>query len=244
MEVKNIILFVLLFIIIIIVISYMRSGLTAVTTGLISAQNMQTIPATSLASNASTTISPSNFTYSIWMFIDDWNYKYGEPKIIFGRMATGSGADEPCPTVVLGNIQNNISISLAVYPEETTTPPVTYIVHHCDIENIPIQKWVNLLISAYGRTLDTYIDGKLVKTCVLPGVPKIDATAPVYVTPMGGFSGWTSKFQYWPVSTDPQQAWNIYTQGYGGNSLGNILGNYSVKMSVNKGDTEQSSISF
>jgi len=243
MDVKKILLFVIIIILIIVVIRYMVKDVNTLT-GLVSGQTMQKIEPSSLASS-STSGNTSNFTYSIWFFIDDWNYRYGEPKIIFGRMTTGTGEKEPCPSVVLGPIQNNINVSLAVYPglDQQPADGTNYIVHNCPIANVPIQRWVNLLISAYGRTLDLYIDGKLVRTCVLPGVAKIDANAPVYITPMGGFSGWTSKFQYWPDATDPQTAWNIYKAGYGGSMLGGIF-QYTVKVSLMEGDTESSSFTI
>ena len=117
-------------------------------------------------------------------------------------------------------------------------------VHRCAVANVPIQKWVNLLVSVYGRSMDIYLDGKLVKTCVLPGVAKIDANAPAYITPNGGFSGWTSKFQYWSDSCDPQKAWNIYEAGYGASMLSNLFGKYTVKVSLMEGNTEDSSISI
>ena len=28
----------------------------------------------------------TNFAYSIWFYVNDWNYKFGQPKIIFERM--------------------------------------------------------------------------------------------------------------------------------------------------------------
>jgi lipopolysaccharide/colanic/teichoic acid biosynthesis glycosyltransferase len=91
--------------------------------------------------------------------------------------------------VSLGAVQNNIEVSVAVYPglDELPESGNNFVVHTCGIANVPIQRWCNLLISAYGRTLDIYMDGKLVRTCVLPGVSKVDANAPVYITPMGGF---------------------------------------------------------
>jgi hypothetical protein len=243
MEVKNIIIFVVIVILLIIIIRYIMTDVNTLT-GIISGKTMQQIEASSLASSSGA--STSNFSYSIWFFIDDWNYRYGEPKIIFGRMTTGSGKKEPCPSVTLGPVENNIIISLAVYPglDEQPESGTNYIVHNCPISNVPIQKWCNLLISAYGRTLDLYLDGKLVRTCVLPGVAKIDSQAPVYVTPMGGFAGWTSRFQYWPYSLDPQKAWNIYKAGYGGSLLGSIFGRYTVKVSLLEGDTEESSFTI
>lgn len=244
MEVKNIILFVVIVVLLIIVISYVMKDVSTLT-GLSSGQTMQTINSTDLATSSSS-ISSSNFTYSIWFFVDDWNYRYGEPKVIFGRMTSGKGKKEPCPSVTLEPTQNNIIVSLAVYPglDEQPDDGTNYIVHSCGIANVPIQKWCNFFMSVYGRTLDLYLDGKLVRTCVLPGVSKIDTNAPVYVTPMGGFSGWTSKFQYWPDSSNPQKAWNVYKAGYGGSLLGSLFGKYTIKLSLMEGDTEDSSVSF
>jgi len=152
---------------------------------------------------------------------------------------------EPCPSVVLGPVENNLVISLAVYPGQDTAPDdgSDYIVHTCGISNVSIQKWVNLLISVYDRTLDIYIDGKLVRTCLLPGVAKTDPNSPVFITPNGGFSGWTSKFQHWPVATNPQKAWDIYKLGYGGSPL-SFLGDYSVQVSLLQGNAVESVYTF
>ena len=199
-------------------------------------KTMQTISASSL-DTSNTSSNTSNFCYSIWFFIDDWNYRYGEKKIIFGRM---SGNKEPCPVVSLGKTQNNIDIALQVYPSTDDGDTTSSIAPTYTVGNVPLQKWVNLLLSAYGRSLDIYIDGKLVRTCLLPGVAKIDPSTDVYITPDGGFSGWTSTFQYWPDSCDPQKAWNIYKKGYGGSLLGNF-GKYSIKVSLMEGETEESS---
>jgi hypothetical protein len=244
MEVKTILIFVVIVVLLYIVIRFITNDINTLT-GITTAQTMQKIEATDLATSVSGG-NASNYTYSIWFFIDDWNYRYGESKVIFGRMTSGSGQKEPCPSAVLSPLQNNLVISLAVYPglDEQPTDGTNYIIHNCSVANIPIQKWVNLLISVYGRTLDLYLDGKLVKTCILPGVAKIDPVAPVYVTPLGGFAGWTSKFQYWADSTDPQKAWNIYRAGYGGSWLGNIFGKYKIKVSLMEGDTEDSSFSI
>lgn len=241
MDAKNIFLFVIIFILLITLIRYISADVNTLS-GLMSAKTSQRIEPSDLASSTSAGTT-SNFTYSIWFFVDDWNYRYGEPKVIFGRMTAGTGEREPCPSVVLGPIQNNIIVSLAVYPglDEQPEDGSNFIVHTCSIANVPIQRWCNLFISAYGRTLDLYLDGKLVRTCVLPGVAKIDGNSSVFVTPMGGFSGWTTRFQYWPDSSDPQKAWNIYQAGYGGSLLGNIFGKYTVKLSLMEGDSEDSS---
>ena len=243
MKIKNILLIIIIIVLLYIVVQYVikdKTTLTQVT----SAKTMQKIESTSLATN-STTGNTSNFAYSIWFYIDDWNYRYGESKIIFGRMGTGAGSKvlEPCPSITLAPLQNNAVISLTCYNGSDESNLNYTIFNNCGISNVPIQKWVNMTISVYGRSLDVYLDGKLVRTCVMPGVAKIDATAPVYVTPEGGFSGFTSRFQYYPTELDPQTVWNIYQKGYGGSWLGNMF-NYTIKVSLMEGDTEDSSITI
>ena len=236
--VKSIIMVVIIIVLLIIVIRYIAKDVSTLT-GLVNGQTMQKIEATSLDQNNS-----SNFTYSIWFFINDWNYRYGEPKVIFGR---GVNPSTPCPFVTLGPVQNNIIVSMDVYPgldDVTDTAKPAGTTHQCSVANVPIQKWCNLFISVYGRTLDVYLDGKLVRTSVMPGVPKIDANAPIYVTPAGGFSGWTSRFQYWAESSDPQKAWNTYRAGYGGSLLGSLFGKYTIKLSLMEGDVEDASVAI
>jgi hypothetical protein len=211
------------------------------------------IESDSLATNGSN-VASSNFAYSTWFYINDWNYRYGEPKVIFGRMGAksddsggsvkGISGLDPCPAVVLGAIENNLMVSLGCYPgvdQAPTSPGGKTIVHTCSVGNIPIQKWVNLIISVYGRTMDLYIDGKLVRTCLLPGVASVNNDAKIIVTPKGGFDGWTSKLQYYPDPLNPQDAWNIYVKGYGGK---NMFSSYDVQISLVQNGTTTNSVTI
>lgn len=218
------------------------------------AQTASTIEASSLATNG-TNVPSSNFAYSIWIYINDWNYRYGHQKVIFGRMGAPSAAGQgdvpglsglgPCPAVVLGDVENTVSISLGCYPgvdQSPTTPGGNTVIKTCSVANIPIQRWVNITMSVYGRTLDTYIDGKLVRTCLLPGVASVNNNANIYVTPAGGFSGTTSKLQYFPNSLNPQDAWNIYTQGP--TSWLNMFNSMQIQISLVENGNTQGSVTI
>ena len=213
-----------------------------------------TISASSLATNGND-VPSSNFAYSVWFYINNWNYRYGEEKVIFGRMGSMSGDGkgsisgisglDPCPAVVLGAVENNISISLGCYPganQQPTTPGGNTVVHTCSVANVPIQKWVNLVVSVYGRTMDIYIDGKLVRTCLLPGVASVNNNSNIYVTPKGGFEGWTSKLQYYPDSLNPQEVWNNYTKGY--SNWTSMFNAYQVQISLVENGNTQSSVTI
>jgi hypothetical protein len=264
MDFKVIFFIIIVIILLYIIVRYMSSSST-IATGLVSGTTMQTINAKDL-STTSSGVKSSNFTYSIWFYVDDWNYNYGQPKVLFGRVSTpttssstastsgtslGLGTyglstygSNPCPLVTLGAVENNLSVALTVYSEssaaytsdDSVDPSSGAIIHTCSVPNVPIQAWCNLLISVYGRTLDVYLDGKLVNTCVLPGTAKITSDANVYVTPVGGFAGWTSRFKYYPNATDPQTAWNIYQEGYGASFFNNLFGS-SLKVTFSTTDS-------
>lgn len=284
-------------------------------TRLRSAKETQLIKASTIPNNYNT----NNYSYSIWFYVDDWNYRFGEPKVLLSRMSEdkisklvkhkpkpkpkcpaefpypvekgeyvkaglcynkedyakkGSGPagswcafkpefggiqeqinigdgikciedvvsqpitstytttieDVPGPSIVFGAMENDITISVTCYPS-TGASNKNPIIHKCTVKNFPLQSWVNLAISLYGRTLDIYIDGKLVRTCVLPGIAKVDPSTDVLITPMGGFGGYTTNIQYWDTAINPEQAYNIYRQGFGGNILGELFDKYRVKVS-------------
>ncbi|GAJ06713.1 unnamed protein product, partial [marine sediment metagenome] len=84
----------------------------------------------------------------------------------------------------------------------------------CQIENVPLQAWTNLIMVLNGQALDCYLDGKLVRTCLMPGVPKVAAAGDLILTPGGNsFQGYTGNFQYFNRAVNPREAYAIYREG-------------------------------
>ena len=115
MDFKFVLIIIILILFLYFVLNYIYSS-TTVTTSIASGTTMQTIQASTL-STIKSGIKSSNFTYSIWFYIDDWNYNYGKEKVLFGRVgaltstqgANGSYGKEPCPMVTFGGIENNLN---------------------------------------------------------------------------------------------------------------------------------------
>ena len=185
-----------------------------------------TIPATSLPNAAN-----MNYAYSIWIYVNDWSYLYGKEKIIFVRGTIGSLF---MPALTLEPTENTLRITVS-----TDEEPLD-----CYVPDIPLQQWVNLIVTLNNKSLDSYVNGKLVKTCVLSALPKMSPEAPVFLTPAGGFSGFTSRFQYWSSYMSPQQAWNIYKNGPGGNIFSNLINQYKIQFNFIKGDEVQASLTL
>ena len=236
MKLSTIFLVILVVILVYTILQFAGGSKTNLTNVMNDAQTAVTISADDLpAGNTS-----NNYSYSIWFYINDWNQNYGQPKIIYARKDSDGNQS---PSVVLGDFENNLNITVSVYPDKNTPAGSGGVspTHTCNIDNVPLQKWVNLIVSLNGRSLDVYLDGKLVRTCVLPGVAKVDGKADIYLTPNGGFEGFTSKFQYIADSVNPQQAYNIYKEGYGGGGLGGMMDKYKVKVSYLVDNKEKTS---
>ena len=193
---------------------------------------MQDATTQSTVSPASTSIGDSvDYTFSIWFYINDWNYKIGQEKVIFERRATSE--NKPAPSVSLGANTNNLNVAIETYSASGVTQT-----SNCQISDIPLQRWTNFIMSINGRALDLYIDGKLVRTCVLEGPPKSYSNTPIEVCPGKGFSGFVSNLEYISNSISPSEAYNIYKEGYGGSSMFGLLNKYRLKMAFLEGNRE------
>ena len=64
------------------------------------------------------------------------------------------------------------------------------------VNDIPLNKWLNVVIRCQNTNLDVYINGMIAKSHVLHGVPKQNY-GNVYVAPNGGFSGYLSNLWYY-----------------------------------------------
>lgn len=150
------------------------------------------------------------YSYQFWMYIKDWNYMFGKDKYVFSRSSGGISN----PLVMLHPTENTMKISVSVYPNEKTSKNepapaghsgATDDVFNCEVPNIPLQRWVSVSISVSTKNLDVYVDGNLVKSCLLTGVPK-PAMGDIIISPNGGYSGWICGFNHYSKVLIPNDA--------------------------------------
>jgi hypothetical protein len=186
----------------------------------------------------------SDFTYTTWIYVKDWNYKMGKEKIIIQRKNI---SDELFPKISLGSSSNDLIINMHVFSDEGSTTSQTESTT-CTVKNIPLQKWTHITMTVNNRALDTYIDGKLVKTCILSGPPKIDGTANINICPPNigggeaGFKGNVAKVRYYSRSLNPREVYELYREGYSGSLLGNLFNKYKLRFSYIKDNEEVGSL--
>ena len=150
-SVKSIAIGVVVLVLIILIIRWIMGDSTKLS-GLTDAKKVTKISAEDLAQN-----NASNYAYSVWFYIDDWSYRYGEPKIVLGRLDSDLN---PSPSITLGAIENTLQIETTVYPSSQSS---TGTKNTCNVANVPIQRWVNVIVSLYGRTMDVYIGGSSIR---------------------------------------------------------------------------------
>lgn len=85
-------------------------------------------------------------------------------------------------------------------------------VDECVIDNLPLQKWVNLVVSQYNQSMDIYLDGQLVSSCVLKGFPEVREES-VLLCPDGGFEGKISRLAFFNTAITQERAYQIYKAG-------------------------------
>ena len=73
-------------------------------------------------------------------------------------------------------------------------------VDKCEFKNFPLQRWVNLNMTLRNNVVDIFIDGTLVKSCILKAAP-IPSVGGLHVCDAGakslsGFNGYLSRLEY------------------------------------------------
>lgn len=216
--------------------------------------------------------SNGHFSLSSWVYVDDWNYKYGEKKIILQKSnVIQIYLDEYKNDLVVelntlaqdkANYENlmyndliNAGVSMENIAQENLECSDNFVfdnsnnVHYdennesasvpCNnsteqkliVDNINLQKWVNVIVAINDRTIDVFLNGKLVKSKSFSNVINISQLneSNLEVTSNGGFGGFTSRVQYYPYFITPQKAWNIYRDGFG-DALSGTLNRYNMSV--------------
>ena len=182
------------------------------------------IPTVIASTNLPAIKSNSSFTISTWIYIQDWNYRFGNLKNILTYNQTG--ADNPL-TFNLDAFENNLLINYNTFSSNALDSNRT--TKQIVINNVNIQKWVNIVCCFSANKVDTYINGKLVDTTI--------NQFPLYVTTTqgditlgksGGYSGSISNTRYYKKFLSPSEVWDVYTSGYSDNLLGNFLNRYKA----------------
>jgi hypothetical protein len=180
-----------------------------------------------------------NYGIQWWMFIQDWDTKYGEEKPVIRR------GDNPY--VYLHPTENSLCVKIGIFSggsgdgmDSSPAPTgsdgsATDDSYTCIVKNVPLQSWFCVSLSVSGRNVDIYKDGMLVRSCVLPGVPRTPQ-GNLEIMPSGGFSGSVIDVYHFSRALKPVDAQSFCAKGTSGTNYqalpSKTFFGYSVKFGV------------
>ena len=159
------------------------------------------------------------FTWSIWMFIKPVATSSTGMSHVFSKGLYNSGSIGACYNKS-GSSNNAPGLylsganTLEVLMDTTTTPacntatnaPIT-------IDNMPINKWFNVVIRLTNNVMDVYINGRLTqRKTFTDGVPNQNYDD-VYVCLNGGFNGYISDLKYYNSAVGTSEINSIVSSG-------------------------------
>lgn len=132
------------------------------------------------------------FSYTCWVRIDDFAYKYGTPKVVFTKGSTDLST--MCPAVFIDGTSNSLIVKLDTYGGTEVIP----------ISNIPAKKWLHFALAIDQDSVDIYVNGILHTHHSISHLPKQNNES-VHIGVNGGFEGKIADLQYYSYFINPQQ---------------------------------------
>lgn len=178
------------------------------------------------------------FTWSVWVYIDNLEYKQGQYKHIFHKgndsvvldggdvgLMDGGGINYPfnSPGLYIGPDKNTLVVFMNTFSENK-------ILERIEIEDIPIKKWFNVMIRNEGRNFDVFINGTIVKRLILKTPPRQNY-GKVYISQNGGFAGYNSNLRYFNYALGTRDIQSIVDSGP---NLKGMDDNTPFKQTMNK----------
>jgi hypothetical protein len=167
------------------------------------------------------------FTWSFWIFVNDLGSAInGKAQHIFNKgnnefdLSNNFATVNNSPGVYI--IPNGGILTLAVLMDTVDSNSNTRDRNNkIIIDNLPIRKWVNVVIRLENLILDVYINGTISSRLILNGVPKQNYND-VNICQNGGFSGNLSNLRYFDYALNIFEINNILSKGPNLNAVGNL----------------------
>lgn len=158
------------------------------------------------------------FTYSVWIYLEDIGQTAANTLLYRNIFNKGDNTYDDTTGIALNN-----GPGLYLESSETSSEPEyaklkvimdTYADNRSEIEinNVPIKKWVNVIIRAQNTVIDVYINGSIAQRVILDEVPRQNYYN-MQVGQNGGFSGQLSNLRYYQKSLNIFEIKQILDKG-------------------------------
>ena len=162
------------------------------------------------------------FTWSVWLWIKDTTWGEGtnktKKKHIFNKGSSGNVSNrQEYGATKLGGMafpNNGPGVYLAADTNDMVIYMNTFenVIEEVTVKNIPLNKWVNVIIRCEGKNMDIYMNGTIKHRHVFSSVPKQNY-GNVYVTKNNGFAGNLSSLRYFHKALTAVEIDSLVRQG-------------------------------
>jgi len=161
------------------------------------------------------------FTWSVWIYINNLNetgvsntYKHIFSKGNSDLQSNGIINPNNAPGLYIAPNSNTLVVMMNTF---------NVINEEILIPDIPLNKWVNVIIRCENTTLDIYVNGTIARSINLVGVPKQNY-GDVYVAMNGGFNGNISNLWYYNYALGTSKIQDIAGDGPNTKMIGSSSG--------------------
>jgi hypothetical protein len=125
------------------------------------------------------------FSYTCWIRIDDFTYRYGAQKVIFVK--GNPSMTTACPALLIDANTNSLLVKMDTFGSQEIISVVS----------VPSRKWLHVAITVNQESLDVYINGIVYAHHTLTHLPRQN-TGSLLTSPDGGFAGKIVSLEYYP----------------------------------------------
>ena len=178
----------------------------------------------------------SRYYLSWWLYIDQLS---SSGTNIFTIQHTTSAATPVINVRVSVDVDANSKMTYKLKESSGNTPTDLTL-----MENFPLQKWVYCVLSVDNDLVDSYIDGKMIRSQKMgfkvqhPSGESGDEIKFAKHEPNTGNKFYLAKMDRIPQPMDPSNAWSKYMEGNGGNYFSRLFSNYGASFTITKDDLD------
>jgi len=175
-------------------------------------------------------VAGGEYSVSFWVYVNKWSTSIIKPLLRIGgsrvdtlriylnktepilhvRVGTSAEGSGMSTSLLTSNLNSDYG-ALSSNAESGGSPA-------CDIKNFELQRWVHITVTMNANTVDTYIDGKLARSCVLPSYFIVDTTNTQLVLnevsgTASGIDGYMSNVTTYNYALAPDEVYRNYMSG-------------------------------
>ena len=153
------------------------------------------------------------FTWSVWIYVNSLRPE-GQLKHIFHKGNNNVNFNNEDIPIGMNYPNNGPGLYIDANTNALVVIMNTFdnIIEEIKINDLPMKKWVNVMIRTEGKNVDIYINGNIAKRHVLNGVPKQNY-GDVYVNTNNGFIGNLSDLWYFNKALGLSKIQSIVEKG-------------------------------